>query len=136
MAHEWDGEAAKPTFRVTLLGHLQRSIDPVCGEIHPAVLDGVGLWGTVCHAHEDKASRGLIPSLGQGKGWEMAEGWHRLEQNGSQDAGPIFLFLSDNREEGKGKQNCIWRPSCELIISRRNNQVIISAGLQLKPVFF
>lgn len=51
------------------------------------------------------------------------------------DAGPIFLFLSDNREEGKRKQNCIWRPSCQLVVSRRNNQVIISASLELKTVF-
>lgn len=61
------------------------------------------------------------------RGWEM-EGWQV-------DAGPIFLFLSDNREEGKRKQNCIWRPSCQLVVSRRNNQVIISAALELKTVF-
>lgn len=61
------------------------------------------------------------------RGWEM-EGWQV-------DAGPIFLFLSDNREERERKQNCIWRPSCQLVVSRRNNQVIISAALELRTVF-
>lgn len=76
----------------------------------------------------DGVSGGLSSSMGLGKVWEVNLGARML--------GPTFLFLSDDREEGERKQNCVWRPCCQLVVSRRNNQVIICAGLQLKTVFF
>ena len=124
--HEGDGEAAKPTFGVTLLGHLQRSIEIHCCD--PSSRSGQGrvMWYSLPGGGGFQRD-GAIP--GAGEGWDMAEGWHGLRRDGSWGAGPIFLFLSDDGEEGKGKQNCIWRPCCQLIVSRGNNQVIICIGL-------